>query len=109
AQRTLARAWAQGVVAGCVTGDTVYGHDGKFRRSLEDNGQPYLLAVPANQPLFDGRVRTTVQAVANALPVREWGRASAGDGAQGPREYDWAVRPFGAVDERGSQLWLVVR
>ena len=109
AERMLARAWARGVTAGWVTGDAVYGHDGQFRRFLEDHGQPYLLAVPANQPLFDGEVRSTAGAIAATLPGAAWRRASAGAGAKGPREYDWAVRAFGPVDARGWQLWLVVR
>jgi SRSO17 transposase len=109
AERMLKRAWRQGVRAAWVTGDTVYGHDGRFRRFLEENGQPYLLAVPANQPLFDGEFRSTVQVIADELPGTAWERASAGDGSKGPREYDWAVRAFGPVDERGWQLWLVVR
>jgi SRSO17 transposase len=109
AERMLVRAWGQGVRVAWVTGDAGYGHDGKFRRFLEDRGQPYLLAVPGNQPLFDGVVRSTVRGIADELPAAAWSRSSAGDGAKGPREYDWAVRAFGAVDERGWQLWLVVR
>lgn len=109
AERMVARAWELGVRAGWVTGDTVYGHDTHFRRFLEEHEQPYLLAVPSNQPLFDGEVRSTVGVVAAAFPRAVWERASAGDGSKGPREYDWAVRAFGSVDERGWQLWLVVR
>ena len=109
AERMIRRAWRVGVRAAWVTGDTVYGHDGKFRRFLEANGQPYLLAVPSNQPLFDGRVRVTVGAIAAAFPAGVWRRASAGAGSKGPREYDWAVEAFGPVDERGWRLWLVVR
>ncbi len=109
AERMLKRVWRQGVTAAWVTGDAVYGHDGKFRRFLEQNGQPYLLAVPSNQPLFDGVCRTTVGAIAGALPAGAWRRASAGDGSKGPRAYDWAVRAFGPADERGWRLWLVVR
>jgi SRSO17 transposase len=109
AQRMLARAWHQGVRSAWVTGDTVYGHDGKFRRFLEENDQPYVLAVPANQPLFDGVSRSTVGAIADGLAPHAWQRLSAGDGTKGPREYDWAVRAFGPTDERDWQLWLVVR
>jgi SRSO17 transposase len=109
AQRMLRQAWSQGVAAAWVTADTVYGHDGKFRRFLEENRQPYLLAVPANQPLFDGSARSTVQAIAEGFSAQDWQRSSAGDGSKGPREYDWAVRAFGAVDKRGWQLWMIVR
>jgi len=109
AERMLNRAWRVGVRAAWVTGDTVYGHDGKFRRFLEESGQPYLLAVPSNQPLFDGQFRSTAGAIADALPAGVWRRISAGDGGKGPREYDWAVEAFGVVDGRGWQLWLVVR
>lgn len=109
AERMVARAWQHGVRTAWVTADTVYGHDTHFRRFLEANEQPYLLAVPSNQPLFDGETRATVGVIAAAFPEGAWARASAGDGSKGPREYDWAVRGCGAVDERGWQLWLVVR
>jgi SRSO17 transposase len=109
AERMIRRAWAVGVSAAWVTGDTVSGHDGQFRRFLEVNGQAYLLAVPSNQPLFDGQFRSTVGVIADAFAATEWVRASAGSGSKGPREYDWAGRAYGAVDERGWQLWLVVR
>jgi SRSO17 transposase len=109
AERMIRRARRLGVRAAWVTGDTVYGHDGKSRRFLEENGQAYLLAVPSDQPLFDGQYRSTVGAIADEFPAGVWRRASAGDGSKGPREYDWAVEAFGVVDERGWQLWLVVR
>ncbi|QEL16302.1 IS701 family transposase [Limnoglobus roseus] len=109
AERMIRRARRLGVRAAWVAGDTVYGHGGKFRRFLEEAGPPYLLAVPSNQPLFDGRFRSTVGAVADALAAGAWRRASAGDGSKGPREYDWAAEAFGPTGERGWPLWLVVR
>ena len=109
AERMIRRTREMGVRAAWVTGDTVYGHDSKFRRFLEADGQPYLLAIPSNQPLYDGQLRSPVEVITNNLPPADWVRASAGDGSKGPREYDWAVRAYGAVDERDWQLWLVVR
>ncbi|HVK15935.1 MAG TPA: IS701 family transposase [Fimbriiglobus sp.] len=109
AERMLRRAWAAGVRAAWVVADTVYGNDGKFRRFLEANSQPYVLAVQSNQQLWDGRSRSRVDALAVAWPAGVWHRASAGAGAKGPRWYDWAARAFGPVDERGWQLWLLVR
>ena len=108
AQQMLARAWHCGVTAAWVTGDTVYGHDGKLRRFLEENNQPYVLAVPANQPLFDGVYRSSVGALADELAAQAWQRSSAGAGTKGPRLYDWAVQAFGPSDEREWQFWLVV-
>jgi SRSO17 transposase len=109
AQGMLRRAWAAGVEAAWLAADTVYGNDGKFRRFLEANSQPYVLAVQSNQLLWDGQTRSRVDALAATWPTGAWQRASAGAGAKGPRWYDWSVRAFGSVDERGWQLWLLVR
>jgi SRSO17 transposase len=110
-QRMLARAYAAGVRAKWVTADEVYGNDGKFRRFLEENGQPYVVAVQSNQQLFTGEEggRMTVAAIADGLPARAWRPGSCGDGSKGPRLYDWAWVPFGEVDERGWRLWLLLR
>jgi SRSO17 transposase len=109
AQAMLSRAYAAGLRAGWVTADEAYGNDGKFRRFLEDNGQPYVVAVQKNQGLWAGSERLTVAAIADALPARAWRRGSAGRGSKGPRWYDWACRPFGPVDGRGWQLRLLIR
>jgi len=54
-------------------------------------------------------VQTRVDETAEGLPRRAWHKAGAGVGSKGPRWYDWAVEPFGRVDERGWQLWLLAR
>lgn len=109
AERMLRRARQAGVKAAWVTGDAVYGSDGQFRRFLEKERQPYVLAVRSDQRLWVGPTQARVDALAAALPAGAWRRASAGAGSKGPRWYDWAVRPYGPVDERGWQLWLLVR
>lgn len=108
-QAMLARAYAAGVRAKWVTADEAYGNDGKFRRFLEHNGQPYVVAVQSNQRLFTDEGPLAVAAIAGGLPARAWRRGSAGWGSKGPRLYDWAWRPFGPVDGRGWRLWLLVR
>jgi len=109
AERMLKRAWKAGVKAAWVTGDAVYGSDSHFRRTLESNGQSYVLAVRSDQRLWVGFSQIRVERIAAELPATAWGRASAGAGSKGPRWYDWAAQPFGPVDERGWQLWLLVR
>ncbi len=52
ARQMLARAFAAGVPARWVTGDAVYGDDGRFRAWLEDEGRPYVLAVSSSHPLW---------------------------------------------------------
>lgn len=108
-RRMLARTWAAGVRAKWVTADEVYGNDSKFRRFLEQNGQPYVLAVQSNQRLWVNLEQLRVDQLADGLPRRSWRRLSCGDGSKGPRLYDWARLAVGTVDERGWQLWLLVR
>ena len=108
-RRMLARAWAAGLRAKWVTADEVYGNDSKSRRFLEENGQPYVLAVRSNQRLWLGLQQVRVDQIADGLPRRSWRRGSCGDGSKGPRVYDWARLAVGPVDRRGWQLWLLAR
>ena len=100
----LERALDAGVPAAWVAADEVYGNDGKFRRALEGREQAYVVAVRSDYPVSTWppygppaawTVTTLVAAVLEAGAV-EWRRCSAGEGAQGPRLYDWlsvAARP----------------
>jgi SRSO17 transposase len=109
AEAMVERARRLGVKAAWVTGDAVYGSDGAFRRFLEQAGQPYVLAVQAAQRQWVGFEQRRVDALAAEFAAGAWHRASAGDGSKGPRVYDWAVASHGPVDDRGWQLWLLVR
>jgi SRSO17 transposase len=109
AERMLQRAWRAGVPAAWLTGDAVYGSDSSFRRFLEQNGQPYVLAVRSDQRLWVGLTQARVDGIADGFPAGAWRRASAGPGSKGPRWYDWALQAYGPADERGWQSWLLVR
>ena len=98
ARELVERALDAGVPAAWVAGDEVYGGDSKFRFPLEARGQAYVLAVRSTQPVstwppYGPPAYLTVAAVAAAVPPSAWARLSCGDGAQGPRVYDWAYAP----------------
>jgi SRSO17 transposase len=114
ARQMLARAFEAGVPRRWVTADTIYGGDRRLRRWLEEQGQPFVLAVPCNEPLWwQGPRYVRADQIAGSLPQDAWRRLSAGDGAKGPRVYDWAWTPlwrFQPLPE--DQVWghgLLVR
>jgi SRSO17 transposase len=109
ARQLLARAFAAGVPTKWVTGDWVYGNDRQLRRWLEGRPQPYVLAVSGQEYVWvDGRQRQVKRCLA-ALAEEGWRRLSAGDGAKGPRWYDWCWLPLAAPLEPGWCRWLLVR
>jgi SRSO17 transposase len=109
ARQMLARAFAAGVPATWVAGDSVYGGDRRLRRWLEAQPQAYVLAVSGQEYVWlDGQQRQ-VKTILAALPAEGWARLSAGDGAKGPRWYDWRWMPLADPLEPGWRRWLLVR
>jgi SRSO17 transposase len=93
ARAMLERALDAGVPAGWVTADEVYGGDARLRAWLEQRDLSYVLAIKATQPLWaaseQGPAEVPACRLVEQLPTRVWRRLSAGDGAKGPRTYDW--------------------
>lgn len=110
AKRMLARAFAAGVRAQWVVGDTVYGYD-ELRSWLEAQQQPYALAVPETHPVWIAGRAQPVGLVAALLPEEAWVPLSAGEGSQGPRLYDWAWLEVDAESEArgGWRSWILIR
>ena len=44
-----------------------------------------------------------------ALDTNMWQRCAAGEGAKGPRLYDWARLPLGTARENGFDRWMLAR
>jgi SRSO17 transposase len=109
AQRMIERARDSGLRPRWVLGDEVYGSDSKFRRFLEENGQPYVVAVTAQQRLWQDFRQQRVDAIADTIPSDGWLRLSVADGAKGPRVYDWAAGRYGAPTDQGLVRWLLIR
>jgi SRSO17 transposase len=91
----LEHARQSGLSFGWITGDSVYGADHRIRRWAEQHRRGYVLAVTSSQPLG---LRPVCEWIED-LPAEAWQRLSAGDGAKGPRLYDWALLPY-----RGAAL-----
>ena len=82
ARQMLARAFAAGVPARWVTGDSVYGDDRRLRMWLEGQPQAYVLAVSGKEYVWLDWHQRQVKTVLAALPEEGWSRLSAGDGDQ---------------------------
>jgi hypothetical protein len=98
------------VPAAWVTGDEIYGNDGRFRRWLEGAGRPYVLAVARSHMVWsDGLVQRRVEALVADLPAEAWHRIAVGAGSKGPRLDDWACGRLPSVTAPGWAQWLLVR
>lgn len=108
ARRMLERAFKAGVPAAWVTADSVYGGDFTLRKEMTERKQRYVVAVSSTQSLW-----VWENGVPRQLPIRDvvarlspevWVQLSAGDGAKGPRVYEWS---WGVVRESAFQEgWL---
>ena len=107
----LSRAIEAGVPASWVTGDEVYGSDRRLRLWLEQEEMPHVLAIKSTEPLWTdpGFAQIGAATLAAEVPSDEWVRLSAGDGAKGPRIYDWTRVPIRPLKEPGKGYWLLVR
>jgi SRSO17 transposase len=100
----LDRALAAHLPFAWVTGDSGYGADSTLRRAIEATGKGYVLSVTSAQRLG----LRPVEDWAKQVRKKGWTRLSAGDGAKGPRLYDWAYVPFRGARE-GWQKALLIR
>jgi len=110
----VARALDAGVPAAWVAADEVYGNDSKFRRALAARDQAYVLAVRRDYPVstwppYGPPAQRTVMEVVGEVPAGEWQRLSCGEGAQGPRWYDWAYVPVRPALRDGWRHGVLVR
>ncbi len=110
ARRMIERAMQQGIPFAWVSGDTVYGGEPAFRQWLEDHSVPFVLAVAKDDRLWDGERPVRADELAANLPPSAWQRLSCGQGAKGPRLYDWALRTLPGGDQPTARFHaLLVR
>jgi SRSO17 transposase len=109
ARQMLDRTLAAGVPAQWVTGDSVYGGDRRLRQWLEAQPHAYVLAVSGQEYVWLSGQQRQVKTILAALPEEGGTRLSAGDGAKGPRWYEWRWLPLAVPLEPGWHRWLLVR
>lgn len=110
AQQMLARAFAAGVPADWVVGDTIYGYD-ELRLWLEEQEKNYVLAVPETHLVWVAGRQQSVGLLAALLPAEAWVVLSAGEGSKGSRLYEWAWLLLPDETEATSQRarWVLIR
>lgn len=118
ARKMLERALEAEVPCRWVTADEIYGGDRRLRIWLEQQEQAFVLAVTSNEPLWcdigRGPRQERAAAMMASVPADQWQRLSAGDGAKGPRLYNWArvalerLTWLGGEEPRWEH-WLLVR
>lgn len=96
-----------------VLADAVYGSDRLFRRMLEMRDQPYVLAVRSTHTLrfFEEQmlIQTDPDTLFAELDTDAWQSCATGEGAKGPRLYDWARLPLGPSRGNGFDRWVLAR
>jgi SRSO17 transposase len=110
AWQMLRRAVEHDVPFAWVTADTIYGDYRRMRLWLEDLPKRYVLAVSAKETVILPSARELrVKELLETLPTEGWERLSAGEGAKGPRWYEWLRVPLMAPLTHGWARWLLVR
>jgi SRSO17 transposase len=98
ARKLVLRALASVLPIAWVTADSAYGQEWGFRRMLEEAGVGYVLAVPKSQQVKSLAGTWRIDALIAEAPDDAWQRLSCGDGAKGPRVYDWAAAQLPVID-----------
>jgi SRSO17 transposase len=91
-----------------VTGDEIYGNDRRLRVWLEEQELFHVLAVSSHQHVWVGFRQVRTGSLTKQIPQEAWSVVSAGDGAKGPRLYEWACLPLTSIMIE-HQRWLLVR
>lgn len=94
-----------------VTADAAYGQEWHFRRMLEEADVGYVLAVPKSQQVKSPAGSWRIDHVLTGAPVEAWERISCGNGAKGPRVYDWAAAKLPTIDgsDPTHDRWVLAR
>ena len=106
----LARAVAAGVPFGWFTADECYGQNPGLRDWLETNDVCYVMATRKDHEVPSGLHTTSrVDQMIAKMPAGAWKRRTCGDGAHGPRVYDWVSTPIRRGFGHNRRGWVMAR
>ena len=110
AKSMLQRAVAAGVPFAWFTADEAYGQNRELRDWCEQQDIAYVLATRKDHEVLSGlHTVTRVDALVGTIRPGAWQRMSCGDGAHGPRVYDWVSVPIRAPFPHGRRGWVLAR
>jgi SRSO17 transposase len=106
----IERALAAGVPFRWLTADEVYGQVKYLRVWLEARDVFHVLATKCNDTVVtDQMTDARVDQLVAAIPAHAWRRRSCGNGAHGPRVYEWARVPIRPLHAAGRGHWVLAR
>jgi SRSO17 transposase len=106
----IERAVAAGVPFAWFTADEAYGQNPGLRGWLEQQDIAYVMATRCDDEVPAGlRTSCRVDELIARLRAGAWRRMSCGDGAHGPRVYDWASVPIRRAFAPGRRGWVLAR
>jgi SRSO17 transposase len=110
ARMMLQRAIAAGVPFTWFTADEIYGQNPGLRTWLEEQDVSYVMATRCDDEIPSGLFTATrIDALIGKVRAGAWTRMSCGDGAHGPRMYDWARVPIRRRYSRDRRGWVLAR
>jgi SRSO17 transposase len=110
AQAMLARAVEAGVPFAWFTADEAYGQNPGLRTWCEQQDIAYVMATRCDDDVPAGlHTITRVDELIGKVRPGAWKRMSCGDGAHGPRIYDWVSVPIRAEFPHERRGWVLAR
>jgi SRSO17 transposase len=110
ARAMLERAVAAGVPFAWFAADEAYGQNPGLRGWLEQQDIGYVMATRCDEPVPAGlHTATRVDRLIATVRPGAWQRLSCGDGAHGPRRYDWARVPIRRPFAHARRGWVLAR
>ncbi|MEU4219601.1 IS701 family transposase [Actinoplanes sp. NPDC026623] len=108
AKAMIERAVAAGVPFAWFTADEAFGQNPGLRDWLQEQDIAYVMATRNDDEVPAGlHTLSPVKTMIGRVRAGAWQRMSCGDGAHGPRVYDWAWTPIRGVFPHGRRGWVL--